>query len=266
MGTRSIFLYVFPLSDNEYNIDGYCGVPNQALTQLYGQYDNGPKVFDFYNNFNGTSLCTCLSAEAILGNGNPGGNTIYIISDGLRINTSGAEGGWGYGYHIYLNSPQTFSTFDTNVLYTNAPTVVPSEGVYLFNSIDTIVPNPNYIDDHRFYSVYSSEDLVDGFGDNLSLHLVSGGEGTNLATEPFIGWRGFSTVWPSTGAEYSNYNEVQQLSGTDRTITYGQSYPDIVFINGEVTQYSMTFEWMRTRNAAPNNVMPGVIFGTPMAY
>lgn len=262
---QSMFLYVFPVSSNQYSRTGYWGA-YPTFTSIYGQYDNGPEVFEFYNNFNGTALCSCLSTVAILGAGTPGGFASYNVSNGLTITATGIPGGWGYGYHIYLNTPQQYSAVDADVLSTNATTSVSSESVIMYASLDTTIPNASYLD-NGYDNAYGTENHVCGCGNTLSIHLDFGGNLSTVTQGPFLGWTGIvSVVWPSTGLEYSNFNDQQQLSGTDRTLNSGQSYPDIVFINGEIPTYYMTFSWMRARIAPPDNEMPVSSFGSPIAY
>ena len=184
------------------------------------------------------------------------------------ITATGAPSGAGYGYHVYLNTPESYSAIDSNVVGTDLPTSVGSEAAYRYNSMDTNLPRTGYLD-NGFYSSYSSLDFLCGCGNTLSIHLDqgSGENGSTVSNGSFVGWTGVgSMVWPSTGSEYANYNGVQQLKGTDSTLTYGQSYADIVFINGLPSSHYMTFNWMRTRNAPPDNVIPSVIFGSLLAY
>jgi hypothetical protein len=262
-----IIMYIFPTSSIQYGSSGYWGA-YPTFSSTYGQYDNGPEVFDFYNNFNGSSLCSCLTATPFLGGLYTGGNASYGVSNGLTINGTGAPSGAGYGFHVYLNTPQSYSAIDSNVVATNLPTSVGLEAAYRYNSMDTAVPKTGYLD-NGFYSSYSSLDFLCGCGNTLSIHLdlSSGENGSSVSSGPFVGWTGVgSMVWPSTGSEYVDYNGVQRLSGTDSTLTYGLSFADIAFINGLPSPHYMTFDWMRTRNAPPNNVMPSAIFGSQLTY
>lgn len=262
---QSMFMYIFPVSSNQYSKTGYWGVYPMS-TSVYGQYDNGPEVFEFYNNFNGTSLCSCLTALAFLGAGTPGGSTSYNVSNGLTITATGIPGGWGYGYHVYLNTPQLYSALDTDILSTNSTTNVGSESIRLYAYLNRVLPNASY-PDNGFYSGYGAENWVCGCGDSIIIPTDSSGNGSTIVSGPFQGWTGIlSIVWPSTGMEYANFNDQQQVSGTDRTINFGQSYPDIAFINGELPTYYVTFSWMRTRISPPNNEMPASSFGSLIAY
>ncbi|HXQ92305.1 MAG TPA: hypothetical protein VN739_04815, partial [Nitrososphaerales archaeon] len=122
-GQQGIFMYIFPISQIQYSSTGYWGA-FPIITATYGQYDNGPKVFDFYNNFNGTALCSCLTAVPFLGGLYSGGSANYSVSNGLTITAIGAPSGAGFGYHIYLNTPESFTAIDSNVVATDLPTSV----------------------------------------------------------------------------------------------------------------------------------------------
>lgn len=266
-GQQQIFLYIFRVSQIQYNTTGYWGA-YPTLTPTYGQYDNGPKVFDFYNNFNGTSLCTCLAAVPFLGGLYPGGTANYSVSNGLTIAATGAPSGAGYGYHIYLNTPESFTAVDSSVAATDLPTSVNLEAAYRYNAMDLVPPATSYLD-NGFYSSYSSLDFLCGCGNSLSVHLDqgSGENGSTVVDGNFQPWTGVqSFVWTATGSQYVNYMETQQLRGSDSTVTLAPAYADITFVTGLPSQYFMTFQWMRTRNAPPNDTMPSASFGSLLSY
>jgi hypothetical protein len=282
-GEQEMFMYIFPTTQIEYNSSGYWGA-FPIITATYGQYDNGPKVFDFYSNFNGSVLCSCLKAVPFLGGGGGGGSqaggggsAYYSVGNGLTITATGSATGAGYGYHIYLDTPGSFSAVDSNLVATNAPTTsasVSSGAAYRYDAMDLVAPSATY-QENGFNSSYSAVDEICGGSctNSFSLHLDgrapagSGSGGSTIATgtlEPWIGIQ--SLVWPVTGSEFANYMELQRLQGTDGTLVYSPSYADIAFINSTPQQYYMTFHWMRTRNAPPNDVMPSVSFGSVIPY
>jgi hypothetical protein len=265
-GQQEIFMYIFPVSQIQYNSFGYWGA-FPIITATYGQYDNGPKVFDFYNNFNGTSLCGCLTPIPVLGSSS-GGSANYSVSNGLTIAATGGPGGAGYGYHVYLNTPESYSAIDSNVVATNLPNSASSGDAFRYDAMDLTPPATSYLD-NGFYSSYSSLDLLCGCGNSFSIHLddASSGNGSTITTGSFQSWIGVnSLVWSSTGSQYANYMEIQQLRGTDSTLAFAPTYADITFINGLSSQSYMTFHWMRTRNVPPNDVMPTASFGAIFSY
>jgi hypothetical protein len=267
-GEQEIYMYIFPTSQIQYSPTGYWGA-FPIITATYGQYDNGPEVFDFYNNFNGTSLCTCLTAVPFQGGLFGGGSSSFSVGNGLTITATGSPtSGAGYGYHIYLNRPESFTAVDSNVVATDLPSSAFSEAAYRYNAMDLVPPATKYLD-NGFYSSYSALDFLCGCGNTLSVHLDQGaGENGSTVTsgtfQPWIGVQSF--VWTATGSQYVNNMELQQLHGTDSTLTLGSAYADIAFINGLPSQYYMTFHWMRTRNAPPNDVMPSASFGSLLDY
>ncbi|MFI5421016.1 MAG: hypothetical protein ACHQ1H_08625, partial [Nitrososphaerales archaeon] len=76
-GQQMIYMYIFPTSSLQYNSAGNWGAYT-LFTTTYGQYDNGPQVFTFYNNFNGSSLCSCMSIF---------GSPTVAVNDGVSIST-----------------------------------------------------------------------------------------------------------------------------------------------------------------------------------
>jgi len=266
-GQQQIFMYIFPTSQIQYSSTGYWGA-FPIITGTYGQFDNGPKVFDFYNNFNGSSLCSCLTAVPFLGGLYTGGSANYSVGNGLTITATGAPSGAGFGYHVYLNTPESFSAVDSNVVSTDLPASVSLEASYRYEAMDLVPPATNYLD-NGFYSSYSALDFLCGCGNTLSIHLDQGpGENGSAVTsgsfQPWIGVQSF--VWTGTGSQFVNVMELQQLHGTSSALSPSPAYADIAFINGLPAQHYMTFHWMRTRNAPPNNVMPTASFGALSAY
>ncbi len=172
-GEQLIYMYIFSTSQIQYSPTGYWGA-FPIITATYGQYDNGPKVFDFYNNFNGTSLCTCLTAVPFQGGLFGGGSSSYSVGNGLTITATGSPtSGAGYGYHIYLNTPESFTAVDSNVVATDLLSSVTSEAAYRYNAMDLVPPATDYLD-NGFYSSYSALDFLCGCGNSLSIHLDQG--------------------------------------------------------------------------------------------
>jgi len=79
-GSITIYLDIFPSNDNLLSASGTFGIgENPRLSPIYGEYDDGASVFDFYDNFSGNTL-----------NGN---NWVYGGSGSITINN-----------YIYLKS------------------------------------------------------------------------------------------------------------------------------------------------------------------
>jgi hypothetical protein len=145
LGTTSIYMNFLPIQDNALNNENIGEAP--TISSTYGQYDNGANVFNFYDNFAGTTLnlnlwnTTALGGRFSVDNGllvqSPSGwNWIapkspfncamagvtlqqISVSSGLpyisfyNLSTSGALG------LISLSTPATFST--SNLCNANYP-------------------------------------------------------------------------------------------------------------------------------------------------
>jgi len=111
--TTIIYLDIFPLNDNLLSASGISGIgENPFLSPIYGEYDDGASVFDFYDNFAGNSL-----------NGNNwvyGGSGSITVDNSIYLNTN------NYIYIITrngFNPEQTIcDVYATNDV-TNAPYV-----------------------------------------------------------------------------------------------------------------------------------------------
>lgn len=265
---QKIYLWIFSKSTNEYNRQGYWGA-YPTFTSTYGQYDNGPEVFNFYNNFNGTVLCSCLSALEWIAPGGSGGSASYSVSDGLTIQALGSPSeGYGYGYHIYLTNLESFSAVDSDVISSDAPANVSAESVFLYNGMDTSVPSA-CVDPacDGYNNAYTVQNWVCGCGNSFNIAAFESGTRSEAATGTVQAWTGvYSVIWSSTGTEYGNYNEAHELTATNSSLTYGKSFADISFVNGEPVAYYATFSWIRTRNAPLGDVMPSAGFGKILTY
>src|SRR5579875_2512486 len=83
-GSLTIYLFFYATTQNVLNTTN-TGVAPQ-LTSTYGQYDNGINVFQFYDNFAGTSLSSKWSS---FGYGAP----TLTVNNGLTISQTGTN--WG---------------------------------------------------------------------------------------------------------------------------------------------------------------------------
>jgi hypothetical protein len=79
------------------------------LSAVYGAYDDGPLVFSFYDNFNGTKLSNLWThGGGGFGGGNAGDNpATATVNDGLKVNYSGT--GFGGGEWDWVQSSATFN-------------------------------------------------------------------------------------------------------------------------------------------------------------
>ena len=231
-GSTTIYMNFMP-----YNVMSASGPTGEApqLSSTYAQYDNGAKVFNFYDNFAGTSL-----------------NTSKWISyeSGVAINVNN---------DITFTGPST-CTPDyggiSTVSGTSAPTIFEADFISLSGqsgcSPDTIaetIGNTASSDGYAFNSWSSS--VADG-----SAEFGEGGQ-TSPALTVSTGIMGF--VWINTGNYYALKNYIA-YQGTSTIIPISPT------IYGALGQWSYAggttvIQWARKRAYPPNGVMPTATVG-----
>ena len=201
------------------------------LSTVYGKFDNGAKVFEFYDNFSGTSLSNKWTLES----------GSLTINNGLEVATATA---------MTLESSK-------NV---NPEAVVQDIYGYLIGgsgqdnvAIGYPMQKPT---NHPQYSIDDSDNgLYYGLGN------YNGTTSTQVQTTVPIGssiYRVFS-IWINTTESYItfNYTNTYTNSGGFSATT---SEPITVYAGG-ITG-SIHIQWIRTRAIPPDGVMPNVIIGT----
>ncbi|MEM3860182.1 MAG: hypothetical protein QW478_12395 [Candidatus Micrarchaeaceae archaeon] len=224
----SLTIYMQVLSSGT-EFDGVYWGANPLWTSTYGQYDNGANVFNFYDNFAGTSLRSAWT--------NMGNATTTTVNNGVTMATGTGLANEGYyfsGYQIPLNS-----VIDALFKDTGSGNVRGSEigiGTSIFGGsgvrVESFEVNPGssdywymegYVSGYATTPVYSSGTLI----------ILSG-------------------AYYSTGAtEYENYVPVLTLTGTATT---SDTYP-----NFGVYQDNLFIQWLRVRVYPPNGTDPVLI-------
>ena len=230
-GQQMVYLYIFPTSALEYNSTGYWGA-YPTFTSTYGEYDNGPSVFTFYNNFNGTSLCSCMSVF---------GSPALVVNNGVVILTSSCLGCGIQTNAVYLPNV----TFDS---LTQAPV-----GSYYMNigPEETSTINQNGV--IASYGAAGSAILITQTG-GVQHHTLS-------QTEP-AGYAVWSDSWASTEA-YQQVNYGSQLSTSTDVPSIALPWTLLVYAANAA---SISAQWTRIRVFPPNNILPSVSFGTIAPY
>jgi hypothetical protein len=200
------------------------------LSTTYGQFDNGAKVFEFYQNFAGTSL-----SASWINMGNAGTTT---VNNGVTVSSSGEKNNQGYYYNGFTATLP--SILDACMKDTGTGTVRGSEiglGTSIFGGAGTRVED---------YEITPAG----------TTWYMEGYAGANVLTPSYASGTKIvlSGSYNNTNAvEYENYNPVLTGTGTAATAS--------VYPNFGVYQDTIFVQWMRVRSYPPNGVMPTVSFG-----
>jgi len=203
------------------------------LSPNYGEYDDGASVFNFYDNFSGTSLNTSKWTTTT-------GGASYTVNNGLTI-TGNGNGIWFYG-KIIQNYPSIFDVYVAS--YTSGISQI-RNGFSLTQGDAT-----NY-------------DLITAPAEtnNENLESALGAFGVATANVAYPSSYIQSLAWIATGSEMAQVNYGNTLIGSNSQYTIANYYPSIWFIWSASGSYTTTSYWVRTRAYPPNGVMPSVSFG-----
>jgi hypothetical protein len=216
-----------------FNFDGVYWGEAPQLSPTYGQYDNGANVFNFYDNFAGTtikSVWTQIIAS---------GGTI-TQNNGITFTTNSSGSYVGLILTNGIPSPQILEGYVTSwsgkaVGLAEQNGNAGNEPMYVFNG---------WTGGYEGYSPSTSGGMISGVTSlSTAFAFTSGIEG--------LAWVGNSQeVW------YNNYNTYTTNSNGAGNL------PSTINLSFGIYYYSpsssITFQWLRTRAYPPNGVMPSV--------
>jgi hypothetical protein len=222
------------------------------LSSTYGQYDDGASVFNFYDNFAGTSLNT--SKWSNVGSSGTAGSTSGIsVNNGLAL-TGGGTG--GLTHQTWIRTSLTSGSFTSALVtdvYENSPSTSTTFRWGLTNS------NPTYFggtstnsigeqiwDDGNWFT-----DTDNGASSGIQNEI---GSWSSLANT-YVIW---SIAATSSQVLFYNPNTYSSLSSSGQTITttipaYSSSI-GLSLTNDYINPIYV--KWARVRAYPPNGVMP----------
>lgn len=225
-------MYILP---KVVNYDGiYAGQAPQS-SPSYAKYDNAANVFNFYDNFNGTSDSRWTSAGGIVPTYNNG------------VSVPGGGGGWGWIYATYpISGSGVLDAYTEQTSNNQAQALAFSQGATI-GSVGH--PYPDY------------ECGINGGGVNIdSIFKMTGSStystitsGTYTVSSGTFYLVGCYWNTPSLSL-YSNYATL--LSASDSSYT-SSSY---IFL-GAYSPATWKYQWVRIRTYPPSGIMPTTSFG-----
>ena len=225
------YMVFYPKSDNVLNTVNTGEAPQLSTT--YAEYDDGAKVFSFYDNFAGTSLNTNKWSETI-----NGGITI-TVNNGLTIT-------------------QTGGTYNSQGIIGKTGVSVPA----IIESYGKIPQGQNTGYDMSAFGILNSLSpfnlLAIGTGNAVgNIYLVPTNNGPLTNYNSYATSNEIWSVWynGSVTTSQMNYGDTYTHSYSITSTLYPAFYLES---NGNSEYFS---QWLRTRAYPPNGVMPPVTFG-----
>jgi len=225
LSSEMIYLDIFPLNDNLLNATGKNGIGEAPqLSPTYGEYDDGASVFNFYDNFAGTSLNTNKWTSLA---------SVYTIDNGLQITA-------------------TPSTTDNNFLESVSKYSVPLIiDIYRYTTNNS----NNAWFGFSFPNTFSTGGVL--FYDQLGWSMYKGSSQISGGSESLNTWYIQTGILAPNGQALENINYNNILSSS---IGYYSGTSGNIYIGDGGGRGII--QWLRTRTYPPNSVMPSVTFGS----
>ena len=214
----SITIYMFVRNSIQYPYTGM----SPTLTTTYAQYDNGENVFQFYDNFAGTSLksswSSYVTSNATLGT--------ITVNNGLTL--SGGSSWWGIQNTYIVSSPSILEYYGGQ---TQTGAYGPAIGTYT--------------------GVFFEQRTADSTPD-WGIEPTSSG---NTSHGTYAGSSAYNTLYLVSGIYVSGSEElITNYTTTQVTASYSVSSSNLILAT--FTSSSSVFQWVRVRAYPPNGVMP----------
>ncbi|MHB2037265.1 MAG: archaellin/type IV pilin N-terminal domain-containing protein [Nitrososphaerales archaeon] len=237
-GSTSINIYMTFLSTST-EFDGRVAGEAPQLSSTYGQYDNGANVFNFYDNFVGTSLSSKWQAPIA-----SSGGTVSV-NNGITFSVASSSD------YVFLPTASTIAYPQVSEMLFD-PGGTSTVGIYPTLGETTSTTTSNWIDLCPGYE-YDWETATGGSGylvatPGCSSSIVASGLAP-ATSDTVVGF-----AWDATGNEqvYDGYSNIG--SGTDTSVSIANYYPYFGISNFAPGSYMA--QWFRTRAYPPNGVMP----------
>ncbi len=235
--SAKLFMVFAPLSTNIF-ASGMSGEAPQ-LSPTYGEYDTGPNVFNFYDNFAGTTLDTSRWTNS---------GITYTVNNGFTATSTAAS---GYIYSGTQISPGSVIEFYGDLGGQTTSTTAETGGME--------IPATN---GGNFYGVA----IGSGYPTSGEYLAQMNGAGT-LSTTALLG--AFSNAVLTIHVISSTTSTFTYNYGSQATVSAdAPAYPvNLMLIGAPAGVASYTFspspfiQWFRTRAYPPSGVMPSVNFG-----
>ena len=220
-----IYLDIFPLNDNLLSNSGNTGIGEAPqLSKTYGEYDDGSNVFNFYDNFSGTSLKSSWSSYGSTGS--------ISVNNGLTL--SGGNSWWGIKNTYTVSSPSILEYYGEQ---TQSGGYGPAIGTYT--------------------GVYFEQRTADSPSEWGIEQISSGG----TSSGSYGGSSSYNTWYLVSGTYFSgSLKLITNYAIIQVSAVYSVGSSNLVLASFRSS--TSVYQWVRARAYPPNGIMPSVSFGT----
>lgn len=242
--TATIYMGIYSTSTNNFNSAGPWGEAPE-LSSTYGQYDDGAKVFTWYENFAGTSLPSDVTVF-------DDGVSLYTVNNGITLSAQAYGEGTGIYKTSGLSSPFILETLQESKAgqgSTAYPVLAQQNSAPTSQGYAAIWTSLSSSYDFRMDAAVAYDDI--------------GGSPSSIGSISSISLPYVATIaWLATGTEYVGLNYTYSPTIGNSALSLPSIVYPVLYDYGNTGSSSLTAYWLRTRTPPPNFVMPTVSFGT----
>ena len=247
----TVYLGFAPTSTNLLNTVNDGEAPQ--LSPTYAEYDDGANVFNYYENFAGTSLPSGWTSGAV------SGSTI-TVDNGLTISGDGSSSGSTY----VATTSQVFNNNEILEGYINQNSGITGyeRGLIGISTVNNAEPNWDN-GGSSWDTIAGGSAGKNGAYDLLQSETVLNGAYTYLNSLPS------NSDWSIYLVSLSSSNGITtSVNYGDASLTTSDNPSAPLYINlgvynaGGGSSFDQQYQWIRTRAYTPNGVMPTVSFGS----
>ena len=246
---NGLYLGFAPKTTNILSSSGTSGIgeaPN-ITSSSYALYDDGRKVFPFYDNFAGTTLNSTLWTAS---------SSNYTVSNGLLMEASTSA-----TFNV-TSVAQTYNSDMISELYANASEALTGGSIGIAWSLDVraLLPTASYLQARSSWSTPGSMGVTELSGTQSTI-WESTGKGS-LGMQFYNAYSTPTTAYSSMGNVYP-YNSIDAGSSTS-DVYYSANGAELQ-IQDRGTSARWYVQYVRQRAPPPGGVMPTAILGTVTA-
>jgi hypothetical protein len=243
-GSQTIYMNF--MSANQMSTTGPTGEAPQLSTP-YAEYDNGGKVFNFYDNFEGTSSSPSSSWTV----NTIGAGASATVNNGLTVTMTQTDSGIGI-FTVSTYSTPLMAEADLTSYSNNCGS--PYTGI--FESLNNVMDTVNFAEPENSYLLSTGGSTLTYFAVTTPTASTNIYGPVSLPALPVV----WGVAWLGTGSEATQIGSTSYTS-TDSTLKFGRYHLGIANNAGFCLSTS-AYQWFRARDYPPGGVQPAYSLGS----
>ncbi len=227
--------------------DGIDAGEAPSLSIPYAKYDNGARVFNFYDNFEGTSSSPSSSWTV----NTIGAGASATVNNGLTVTMTQTDSGIGI-FTVSTYSTPLVAEADLTSYSNNCGS--PYTGI--FESLNSVMDTVNFAEPENSYLLSTGGSTLTYFAVTTPTASTNIYGPVSLPALPVV----WGVAWLGTGSEATRIGSTSYTS-TDSTLKFGRYHLGIANNAGFCLSTS-AYQWFRARDYPPGGVQPAYSLGS----